>query len=211
MAFTLPDLGFAYDALEPHIDAKTMEIHHTKHHAAYIAKANAALAGTEWEGKCAGEILSRIKELPDNIRTAVQNNLGGHANHKMFWSILAPAGNGSGGGGGTPEGELADAINNSFGSFEGFKEKFAEQAATRFGSGWALFFGRTRQTPCRLHRKPRLPNHDRPPPNPGPRCLGTRLLPQLPKPTPRLHQRLLECRQLDESRRQLRQVEISQH
>ena len=101
---------------------------------AIIAKANAALEGTEWEGKCAGEILSRIKELPDSIRTAVQNNLGGHVNHKMFWTFLAPAGNG---GGGAPSGELAEAINNSFGSFEGFKEKFAEQAATRFGSGWA--------------------------------------------------------------------------
>lgn len=134
MTFTLPELGFAYDALEPHIDAKTMEIHHTKHHAAYIAKANAALEGTEWDGKCAGEILSRIKELPDTIRTAVQNNLGGHANHKMFWSILAPAGSG---GGGAPEGELADAINSSFGSFDGFKEQFSNAAATRFGSGWA--------------------------------------------------------------------------
>ncbi len=134
MPFTLPDLGFAYDALEPHFDAKTMEIHHTKHHAAYIAKANAALAGTEWEGKCPGSILKNIDQLPENIRTAVRNNLGGHVNHKMFWSFLAPAGSG---GGGAPSGELADAIDNSFGSFDAFKEKFAEQAATRFGSGWA--------------------------------------------------------------------------
>ena len=134
MAFELPQLPYAYDALEPHFDARTMEIHHTKHHAGYIAKANAALAGTEWEGKCFGEILGRIKQVPENIRTAVQNNVGGYANHLLFWTILAPAGKG---GGGEPTGELAEAINSSFGSFEEFKAKFAEQAATRFGSGWA--------------------------------------------------------------------------
>ncbi len=134
MTFALPELGYAYDALEPHFDAKTMEIHHTKHHAGYIAKANAALAGTDWDGKCYGEILARIKMVPENIRTGVQNNVGGHANHSLFWSILAPAGNG---GGGEPSGELADAINAAFGSFEEFKSQFAEQAATRFGSGWA--------------------------------------------------------------------------
>ena len=86
MPFTLPELGYAYDALEPHIDAKTMEIHHSKHHAAYIAKGNAALEGTEWDGKCYGEILGRIKMVPETIRTAVQNNVGGHANHSLFWS-----------------------------------------------------------------------------------------------------------------------------
>ena len=134
MPYSLPDLPYAYDALEPHFDARTMEIHHTKHHAAYIAKANAALDGTDWDGKCYGEVLGRIKMVPEGIRTAVQNNVGGHANHTLFWSILAPAGNG---GGGEPTGELAEAINSSFGSFEEFKAKFAEQAATRFGSGWA--------------------------------------------------------------------------
>jgi Fe-Mn family superoxide dismutase len=134
MAFELPTLEFAYDALEPHFDARTMEIHHTKHHAGYIAKANAALAGTEWDGKCTGEILARLREVPENIRTGVQNNVGGHANHSLFWSILAPAGNG---GGGEPTGALADEINSVFGSFDEFKAQFAEQAATRFGSGWA--------------------------------------------------------------------------
>ena len=134
MAYELPELPYAYDALEPHFDARTMEIHHSKHHAAYIAKANAALAGTQWEGQCPCEILSNLKELPEDIQKAVQNNLGGHANHTLFWKLLAPAGNG---GGGEPTGELREAIDNSFGSFDGFKEKFAEQAATRFGSGWA--------------------------------------------------------------------------
>jgi superoxide dismutase, Fe-Mn family len=134
MAFELPALPYAYDALEPHFDAKTMEIHHTKHHAGYIAKANAALAGTEWDGKCFGEILGRIKMVPEDIRSAVQNNVGGYANHKLFWEILAPAGNG---GGGAPSGELASAIDEAFGSFDAFKEQFANAAATRFGSGWA--------------------------------------------------------------------------
>ncbi len=131
MPFTLPELGFDYNALEPHIDAKTMEIHHSKHHAGYIAKANAALEGTEWDGKCFGEILARIKMVPETIRTAVQNNVGGHANHSLFWSILSPNG------GGAPEGELAEAINKAFGSFDEFKTQFENAAATRFGSGWA--------------------------------------------------------------------------
>lgn len=131
MPFTLPELPYAYDALEPHFDAKTMEIHHTKHHATYIAKANDALKGTEWDGKCYGEILARIKMVPEDIRSAVQNHVGGHANHSLFWSILSPNG------GGAPEGELAECINASFGSFDSFKEQFANQAATRFGSGWA--------------------------------------------------------------------------
>ncbi len=134
MAYELPELPYAYDALEPHFDARTMEIHHTKHHAGYIAKANAALEGTDWEGKCFGEVLGRIKMVPENIRTAVQNNVGGYANHKLFWEILAPAGNG---GGGAPTGELAKAIDDTFGSFDAFKEEFANAAATRFGSGWA--------------------------------------------------------------------------
>jgi len=134
MAYELPELPYAYDALEPHFDARTMEIHHTKHHAGYIAKANAALAGTEWDGKCFGEVLGRIKMVPEDIRTAVQNNVGGYANHKLFWEILAPAGSG---GGGAPTGELAKAIGETFGSFDAFKEEFANAAATRFGSGWA--------------------------------------------------------------------------
>lgn len=134
MAFELPKLPYAYDALEPHFDARTMEIHHTKHHAGYIAKANAALEGTPWADKCYGEILGRIREIPEDKKSAVQNNVGGHANHSLFWTILAPAGKG---GGGKPTGDLAKAIDSAFGSFEEFKTKFADAAATRFGSGWA--------------------------------------------------------------------------
>ncbi|MFG0246207.1 MAG: superoxide dismutase [Phycisphaerales bacterium JB052] len=131
MSFSLPDLPYAYDALEPHFDARTMEIHHTKHHAGYVAKANAALEGTEFADMAPEEVLSHISSVPADIRTAVQNNVGGHANHSLFWTILSPNG------GGAPSGELAEAINTTFGSFDKFKEEFSNAAATRFGSGWA--------------------------------------------------------------------------
>lgn len=134
MTYTLPDLPFAKDALEPHIDATTMEIHHGKHHAGYVSKANDALKGTDLEGKPVEEVLRNIDKLPADKQTAVRNNAGGHANHTLFWQVLAPAGKG---GGGEPSGELADAINAAFGSFDKFKEEFANAAATRFGSGWA--------------------------------------------------------------------------
>ena len=131
MPHSLPELPYAYDALEPHIDAQTMEIHHTKHHQAYINKANAALEGTEHADTCINEVLRGLNDLPADIQGAVRNNGGGHSNHSLFWTILSPEG------GGEPSGELADAINASCGSFDGFKEAFAAAAATRFGSGWA--------------------------------------------------------------------------
>lgn len=134
MPFTLPNLPYPHDALEPHIDGQTMQIHHGKHHQAYITKANAALEGTEWAGKPAEEVLRSLESLPEGIRMAVRNNLGGHVNHSLFWEVLAPAGKG---GGGAPSGELAQAIDRAFGSFAAFKEKFAEAATNRFGSGWA--------------------------------------------------------------------------
>ena len=131
MAYTLPDLPYAFDALEPVIDAKTMEIHHGKHHAGYVAKLNAAVEGLDVPG-CPFELCAKIASLPEDKQTAVRNNGGGHANHMLFWSILAPKGTG-----GEPSAELAAAINDSFGSMDGFKEQFAAAAATRFGSGWA--------------------------------------------------------------------------
>lgn len=131
MAFSLPELGYAYDALEPHIDARTMEIHHTKHHNGYVTKANAALEGHELATKPVEEVLKRIDEVPADKKQAVINNAGGHANHSLFWSILSPNG------GGNPSGDLGEAIESTFGSFDAFKEKFADAAATRFGSGWA--------------------------------------------------------------------------
>ena len=134
MSFALPDLPYAHDALEPHIDAKTMEIHHGKHHAAYVAKANDALACTPHADADVNAVVAGLAELPADKQTAARNNAGGHANHSLFWQILAPAGSG---GGGTPSGELAAAIDSAFGSFDAFKEQFAAAAATRFGSGWA--------------------------------------------------------------------------
>ena len=131
MAYELPELPFAYDALEPNIDARTMEIHHSKHHAGYVAKVNAAIEGSELESKSVEDLVSDLSGVPDDKRGAGQNNGGGHANHSLFWSILCPNG------GGEPSGELAEAINAAFGSFEGLKEQFSAAAATRFGSGWA--------------------------------------------------------------------------
>ncbi len=127
MAFELPKLDYAYDALEPHIDARTMEIHHTKHHAAYTANLNNAVAGSELESSSIEDILAKVSGLSPAIR----NNGGGFYNHNLFWKVMGPNG------GGQPSGELADAIAKEFGSFDSFKEEFAKAAATRFGSGWA--------------------------------------------------------------------------
>ncbi len=131
MAYELPALPYAYDALEPHIDARTMEIHHTKHHQAYINKVNAAIEGTDLAGKSIEDLVTGINSVPENIRGAVRNNGGGHANHSLFWTIMKP------GGGGTPSGDLAAAIDAELGGFDKFKEDFSNAAATRFGSGWA--------------------------------------------------------------------------
>ena len=132
MAFQLPPLPYAFDALEPHIDAKTMEIHHDKHHGAYVTNLNAALEKyPNLQNKTIEALLREINSVPDEIRTAVRNNGGGHMNHSMFWQIMAPKA------GGEPSGALADVINKSFGSFAAFKEQFAKAAMGRFGSGWA--------------------------------------------------------------------------
>jgi Fe-Mn family superoxide dismutase len=126
MAFKLPDLQYAFDALEPHVDAKTMEIHHDKHHAGYTNNLNAAIAGTDMEGKRIEDILANHTD-----NAAIRNNGGGFYNHSLFWSVMSPDG------GGHPTGELAESIETAFGSFDGFKEAFSKAAATRFGSGWA--------------------------------------------------------------------------
>ena len=125
-SFSLPELAYSYDALEPHIDKMTMEIHHTKHHNGYVTKLNAAVDGTELEGKTLEELMADVSSHP----TAVRNNGGGHFNHSLFWSIMK-------GGGSSPSGEIADALNSAFGSFDSFKDDFSNAAATRFGSGWA--------------------------------------------------------------------------
>jgi Fe-Mn family superoxide dismutase len=132
MAHTLPELGYAYDALEPHIDARTMEIHHSKHHQAYITNLNNAIAGkADLEAKSLADLVADLSAVPEDIRMAVRNNGGGHANHAFFWKVIAP------GGAKAPTGELAAAIDKAFGSFDAFKESFAKAGATRFGSGWA--------------------------------------------------------------------------
>lgn len=132
MAYSVPDLPYAFDALEPHFDARTMEIHHDKHHAAYVSKLNAALEGhDDLASKSIEDLMTDLASVPESIRTAVRNNGGGHANHSLFWTILSPNG------GGEPTGELAEAITSTFGSFDAFKQEFANAAATRFGSGWA--------------------------------------------------------------------------
>ncbi|MBN1444106.1 MAG: superoxide dismutase [Planctomycetes bacterium] len=132
MAFDLPKLTYPYDALEPYIDARTMEIHHTKHHQAYIDNVNKAIAGkSELEAKSADELIRDLRAIPEDIRTAVRNNGGGHANHSLFWTVMGP------GKGGQPRGELKTAIDTVFGNFEKFKEEFGKAAMTRFGSGWA--------------------------------------------------------------------------
>lgn len=135
MAFELPPLPYAENALEPHIDARTMSIHHDKHHAGYTNNLNKALEGHgELASKSIEEILADLDSVPDAIRTAVRNNGGGYANHALFWKVMSPDG------GGQPSGELAAAINAAFGSFEAFKDAFSKAAATRFGSGWAWLY-----------------------------------------------------------------------
>ena len=132
MAYELPKLPYPYDALEPHIDAKTMEIHYTKHHQAYIDNVNKAIKGkADLEKKSVEDLISDLKSVPEDIRTVVRNNGGGHANHSFFWKIMGPDA------GGEPKGKLADDIKSTFGSFNDFKEKFAAAGAGRFGSGWA--------------------------------------------------------------------------
>ncbi|ASN80403.1 MULTISPECIES: superoxide dismutase [Mn] [Deinococcus] len=131
MAYELPKLPYAYDALEPHIDARTMEIHHTKHHQAYVDNANKALEGSDMADLPVEELIQKLDQVPADKKGALRNNAGGHANHSLFWQVMGPNQ------GGQPSGELMDAITGAFGSFDAFKEKFEDAAKTRFGSGWA--------------------------------------------------------------------------
>jgi superoxide dismutase, Fe-Mn family len=130
MPYEVPPLPYDYDALEPHIDEETMRVHHDKHHQAYVDKANAALEGTEWADRPVEEVLQNLASLPEDKQSAVRNNAGGHANHAFFWEIMKP------GGGGEPSGPLADAINETFGSFEDLKKQVNDAGVARFGSGW---------------------------------------------------------------------------
>jgi Fe-Mn family superoxide dismutase len=167
MSYELPKLAYPYDALEPHIDARTMEIHHTKHHQAYITNANnalkdeASLAALPVEG-----LIADLSRVPEAIRTVVRNNAGGHANHSLFWSVIGP------GAGGSPQGALASAIDAAFGSFDAFKEKFSAAAATRFGSGWAWLCVKADKSLCVCS----TPNQDNPLMKGVVECNGTPIL-----------------------------------
>ena len=131
MAYSVPDLPYDYDALEPHIDEATMRVHHDKHHQAYVDKANAALEGTEWADKDVEEVLKALGDLPDDKQKPVRNNGGGHYNHSLFWQMMSPDG------GGEPDGDLAAAIEEKFGGFEDFKSEFKDAGVNQFGSGWS--------------------------------------------------------------------------
>jgi len=131
MAFEVPDLPYAYDALEPHIDEATMRVHHDKHHQAYVDKANAALEGTEWADRSVEDVLTNLSSLPGDKQGPVRNNAGGHYNHSLFWKMMSPDG------GGEPTGAIGEAITSTFGSFDDFKEQFKAAGIARFGSGWA--------------------------------------------------------------------------
>jgi Fe-Mn family superoxide dismutase len=179
MAYSVPDLPYDYAALEPHIDEQTMRVHHDKHHQAYVDKANAALEGTEWADKDVDDVLRNLDQLPDDIKTAVRNNAGGHSNHSFFWVIMSPDG------GGEPDGDLAAAIDDAFGSFDAFKDEFKAAGVGRFGSGWSWL----------VHDGSGLAvvstaNQD------SPISDGQTPLPQVPEQAPGLHRRLVERRQL---------------
>ena len=203
MPFTLPDLPYDYAALEPTIDARTMEIHHGKHHQAYVDNANKALAGTEWEHASVETVLASLDALPEDIRTAVRNNAGGHANHSLFWEIMSPDG------GGEPEGELKAAIDDLWGSTDELKA--AVNDARREALRQRLDVARPRRHRPRraLDAEPGQPAARERHAAPRHRRLGARLLPQLPEPPPGLPGGLVERRQLGRGRAPLREADKS--
>ena len=190
--FTLPSLPYAPDALEPHIDKTTMEIHHGKHHAAYINNLNKALeSAPELAGKTVEELLAHnCAAVPENIRTAVRNNGGGHINHSMFWKIMAPDGRRS------AVGNVAQAITGTFGGFDAFKEKFAQAGATRFGSGWAWLVKTGGKLDIVSTANQDSPVMEGKCAGDGPGCVGARLLPEVSEPPPGLHRRMVERSEL---------------
>ena len=199
MAFEVPPLPYDYGALEPHIDEQTMHLHHDKHHQAYVDKANAALEGTDWANEPVEQILTILDTLPEDKQTVLRNNAGGHANHSLFWEIMSPDG------GGEPEGELADAINGTFGSLDELKKAVNDGGVNRFGSGWSWLVHDGTGPLCLLDGEPGLPDHAVGRAAARHRRLGARVLPQVPEPPPRLPRGLVERRQLVGGRRALRE------
>ena len=191
MAFTLPPLPYPTDALEPHIDKQTMEIHHGKHHAAYVNNLNAALEKhPELQSKSVEDLLKGINTVPEDIRTAVKNNGGGHANHSMFWEIMGPKA------GGAPTGAIADAINSSFGSFDACKEQIGKAGVGRFGSGWAWVIAQGGKLVIESTREPGQPVDGRQEDCLRHRRLGARVLSEVSEPPARLHRGVVERDQL---------------
>ena len=187
MAYELPKLPYAYDALEPHIDARTMEIHYTKHHQAYVDNLNKAIKGTDLEKKTVEDLISDLNAVPENIRTVVRNNGGGHANHSFFWNIMGPNA------GGEPKGKLADDIKSAFGSFDQFKEKLSDCRCGPFRQ-WMGMADQEQEWRARnnLHAKSRQPSDGRQHADPRCRCVGARVLPEVSKPPGRLPQGVVE-------------------
>ena len=193
MAYSVPDLPYDYNALEPHIDEATMRVHHDKHHQAYVTNANAALEGTEWAEKPVEDVLKNLSSVPQDKQTAVRNNAGGHYNHSPFWEWMSPDG------GGEPSGDVASAIESGFGSFDDFKAQFKDAGVKRFGSGWAWLIhdGSGLAIVSTANRTTRSPTARR-------RCSASTsdrcLLPQVPEQAPGLPGRVVERRQLGRGR-----------
>ena len=198
MAYEVPALPYDYDALEPHIDEATMKVHHDKHHQAYVDKANAALEGTEWDGKPIEEVLQNLDSLPSDKQGPVRNNGGGHYNHALFWESMSPDG------GGEPSGSLGDAINSAFGSFDDFKTKLKETGVGQFGSGWAWLVHDGSGLGDRRHPEPGHAALEGPDAARGRRRVGARLLPQVPEQAPGLHRGVVQHDRLGQGRRALR-------
>ena len=198
MAFSVPDLPYDYDALEPHIDEATMRVHHDKHHQAYVDKANGALEGTEWADRDVEDVLRNLASLPGDKQGPVRNNAGGHFNHSLFWQMLSPDG------GGAPSGDLAAAIDETFGSFDSFKERVQKRRHRPLRLRLGLAGQGQLRARGRLDPEPGLADLRRQHPAARLRRLGARLLPQVPEQAPRLHRRLLERRQLELRRGELR-------
>ena len=198
MPFELPDLPYAYDALEPHIDAETMRIHHDLHHKAYVDNANAALDGTEWATCLVESVLDDLDAIPEEKRAAVRNNAGGHANHSLFWQIMGPDG------GGAPSGDLAAAIDDTFGGFDELKAAVNDGGVKRFGSGWTWLVWDGTGLSRVLDAEPGLADHAGRRAASRHRRLGARVLPQVPEQAPGLSRGLVERRQLGRGRAEIR-------
>ncbi len=205
MAHALPTLPYAFDALEPHIDAKTMEIHHGKHHQTYVTNLNAALEKyPELQSKSVEELLKGISTIPEDIRTAVRNHGGGHANHTMFWEIMGPNA------GGAPTGAIADAINGTFGGFDSFKDQFKKAATRPLRQRLGVAGRQQGHAGHRKHGEPGQPPDGRQDADLRHRRVGARLLPEIPVAAPRLRRRLVERGQLGRDQQASREVRVRQ-